>query len=33
MGVAGERVLGAVRRLKELGVAECRGLEIARRFG
>ena len=32
MGVAEERVLGAVRRLSEQGVAECCGLEIARKF-
>ena len=30
MGVAGERVLAAARRLRERGVAECSGLEIAR---
>ena len=30
MGVAEERVLAAVRRLREQGVAECCGLEIAR---
>ena len=30
MGVAEERVLAAVRRLRERGVAECCGLDIAR---
>ena len=30
MGVAEERVLAAVSRLRERGVAECCGLEIAR---
>ena len=30
MGVAEERVLAAVMRLRERGVAECCGLEIAR---
>ena len=30
MGVAEERVLAAARRLRERGVAECCGLEIAR---
>ena len=30
MGVAEERVLEAVRRLRKRGVAECCGLEIAR---
>lgn len=30
MGVAEERVLAAVRRLRERGVAGCCGLEIAR---
>lgn len=30
MGVAEERVMAALRRLREQGVAECCGLEIAR---